>query len=210
MSSNIVVVNHPLINHKLTRIRDKSVGPKEFRETLEEITTLLAYEVTRDLPVQECIVETPLMPYKGEKLSGEDPALIVILRAALGFLPPMLRLLPTAKTGHIGMSRDHETLRPIQYYCKLPDQLDKREVILLDPMLATGYSAVAGVDFLKKAGATKIRFMCLIAAPEGVQVMKEHHPDVMIYTAALDDKLNEKGYIMPGIGDAGDRIFGTN
>ena len=210
MGNNLTVVNHPLINHKLTRIRDKSVEPREFRETLDEITMLLAYEVTKSLRVEECVVQTPLMEYKGERLAGIEPAVIVILRAALGFLPAMLKLLPHAKTGHIGMSRDHETLRPIHYYCKLPTQLSEREIILLDPMLATGYSAVAAVDFLKQEGASNIRFMCLIASPEGVEVMREHHPDVMIYTAALDEKLNEKGYILPGIGDAGDRIFGTN
>lgn len=209
MYENLTVVEHPLVKHKLTRIRDKSVDPKEFRETLDEITMLLAYEVTRTFPLEECTVETPLMPYKGAKLPDVEPAVIVILRAALGFLPAMLKLLPNAKTGHIGMSRDHETLRPIHYYCKLPTALEKRETILLDPMLATGYSAVAAVDFLKQAGAKNIRFMCLIAAPEGVEVMRQHHPDVMIYTGALDEKLNEKGYIIPGIGDAGDRIFGT-
>ena len=208
--SKLTVLNHPLINHKLTMIRDKEVQPKVFRETLEEITMLMAYEVTRDLPTEKYTVQTPLAPFEGEQLAGLDPAVIVILRAALGFLPAMLKLLPTAKTGHIGLARDHKTLRPVEYYCKLPSELDKREVILMDPMLATGYSAVAAVDFLKKAGATKIRFMCLIAAPEGVAVVQEHHPDVDIYTAALDECLNEKGYIMPGIGDAGDRIFGTN
>ena len=208
--SKLTVLNHPLINHKLTMIRDKDVQPKVFRETLEEITMLMAYEVTRDLPTEKHTVQTPLAPFEGEQLAGLDPAVIVILRAALGFLPAMLKLLPTAKTGHIGLARDHRTLRPVEYYCKLPSELDKREVILMDPMLATGYSAVAAVDFLKKAGATKIRFMCLIAAPEGVAVVQEHHPDVDIYTAALDECLNEKGYIMPGIGDAGDRIFGTN
>lgn len=208
--NKLTVLNHPLIKHKLTMIRDKDVPPKVFRETLEEITMLMAYEVTKNLPTEQYTVQTPLAPYTGERIAGIDPALVVILRAALGFLPAMLKLLPNAKTGHIGLARDHQTLRPVEYYCKLPGELDKREVILMDPMLATGYSAVAAVDFLKKAGAKKIRFMCLIAAPEGVAVLQERHPDVDIYTAALDECLNEKGYIMPGIGDAGDRIFGTN
>lgn len=208
--NKLIILDHPLIKHKLTMIRDKDVSPKVFRETLEEITMLMAYEVTRDLPTEKHLVQTPLAMYEGEQLAGKDPAVIVILRAALGFLPAMLKVLPTARTGHIGLARDHKTLRPVEYYCKLPGELEQREVILMDPMLATGYSAVAAADFLKKAGAKKIRFMCLIAAPEGVAVLQSHHPDVAIYTAALDECLNEKGYIMPGIGDAGDRIFGTN
>ena len=206
---NVVVFDHPLIKHKLTFIRDKNTGSKEFRELVTEVSMLMGYEVTRDLPLEEIEIETPLMKMKSQVISGKKVGLIPILRAGLCMVDGMLNLLPAARVGHIGLYRDPETLKPVEYYCKLPQDIEERELIVLDPMLATGGSAVAAIDFLKKRGATSIKLVCLIAAPEGVKAVTDSHPDVDIYVAALDEKLNDHAYIVPGLGDAGDRLFGT-
>ncbi len=206
---NVVVFDHPLIKHKLTFIRDKNTGSKEFRELVTEVSMLMGYEVTRDLPLEEIEIETPLTKMKSEVISGKKVGLIPILRAGLGMVDGMLSLLPAARVGHIGLYRDPETLKPVEYYCKLPQDIEERELIVLDPMLATGGSATAAIDFLKKRGATNIRLVCLIAAPEGIKAVTDAHPDVDIYVAALDEKLNDHAYIVPGLGDAGDRLFGT-
>ena len=205
---NVKIVNHPLIQHKLTLIRDKSTGPKEFRELLEEVAMLMAYEITRDLPLTDIEIETPVGPCHCQTLAGKKIGVVPILRAGLGMLNGVLKLIPAAKVGHIGVYRDPETLHPVEYYCKLPD-VENRDFILVDPMLATGGSAVAAIDMMKKRGVKNIKFMCLVAAPEGVEVVNDAHPDVPIFTASLDRKLNEHKYILPGLGDAGDRIFGT-
>ena len=207
--AGVHVIEHPLVQHKLTIVRDRQTGPKEFRELVEEIAMLLAYEVTRGFPLEEVEIETPVRRAKSKVVSGKKVAIIPILRAGLGMTAGVLRLLPTAKVGHIGVYRDPETLRPVAYYCKLPADLSDREIILVDPMLATGGSAVAGVDFLKERGANIIKFMCLIGAPEGVALVRERHPDVEIFLAAVDECLDEHGYIVPGLGDAGDRLYGT-
>lgn len=207
--AGVHVIEHPLVQHKLTIVRDRQTGPKEFRELVEEIAMLLAYEVTRGFPLEEVEIETPIRRAKSKVVSGKKVAIIPILRAGLGMTAGVLRLLPTAKVGHIGVYRDPETLRPVAYYCKLPADLSDREIILVDPMLATGGSAVAGVDFLKERGANIIKFMCLIGAPEGVALVRERHPDVEIFLAAVDECLDEHGYIVPGLGDAGDRLYGT-
>lgn len=207
--SNVIVINHPLIQHKLSIIRDQNTGAKEFRELVEEISMLMAYEVTRNFPLEEVEVETPIATARCQVVSGKKVAVIPILRAGLGMAGGVLKLIPTAKVGHIGVYRDPETLQPIEYYCKLPPDIEERELILVDPMLATGGSAAAGIQFLKQRGATQIRLMCLIAAPEGIQNVQAKHPDVDIYVAAVDDRLNSHGYIVPGLGDAGDRLFGT-
>jgi uracil phosphoribosyltransferase len=207
--SNVNVINHPLIQHKLSIIRDLNTGSKEFRELIEEIAMLMAYEVTRNFPVEEVEVETPVATAVCRVISGKKIAVIPILRAGLGMVGGILKLIPTAKVGHIGVYRDPETLQPIEYYCKLPPDIVERELILVDPMLATGGSAVAAVQLLKQRGATQIRFMGLIAAPEGIKLLQEKHPDVDIYVAAIDDRLNSHGYIVPGLGDAGDRLYGT-
>ena len=207
--SNVFVINHPLIQHKLSVIRDQNTGAKEFRELVEEIAMLMAYEVTRNFPLEEIEVETPIATARCQVVSGKKVAVIPILRAGLGMTGGVLKLIPTAKVGHIGVYRDPETLQPIEYYCKLPPDIEERELILVDPMLATGGSAAAGIQFLKQRGATQIRLMCLIAAPEGIQNVQAKHPDVDIYVAAVDDRLNSHGYIVPGLGDAGDRLFGT-
>ena len=206
---HLTVVDHPLVQHKLTLMREKDTSTAGFRQLLREISLLLAYEVTRDLPMTSRAIETPLMPMEAPALLGKKLVLVSILRAGNGLMDGVLELIPAARVGFVGMYRDEETLQPVQYYCKLPAELDERVVIVLDPMLATGNSSAAAVDLLKAAGATDIRFLCLLAAPEGVARMQAAHPDVRIVTAALDTRLNEKGYILPGLGDAGDRMFGT-
>lgn len=207
--SELIVMDHPLIQHKLSIIRDKNTGSKEFRELVQEISVLLAYEATRTLELEEIDVETPLCKTKTKALSGLKQAIVPILRAGLGMVDGFLSLLPAAKVGHVGLYRDPETLKPVEYYCKLPNDIEKREVFVLDPMLATGGSASAAIEFLKANKAKKIRFVCLIASPEGVKVLQEAHPDVDIYVANVDERLNEHAYIIPGLGDAGDRLFGT-
>ena len=207
--STVHVIDHPLIQHKLSIIRDKDTGAKEFRELVEEVSMLMAYEVTRNFPLEEVEAETPVASARCKTIAGKKIAVIPILRAGLGMVGGILKLIPTAKVGHIGVYRDPETLNPIEYFCKLPTDIIDRELIIVDPMLATGGSAVAGIQFLKQRGATQIRLMCLIAAPEGIQNVQEKHPDVDIYVAAVDDHLNSHGYIVPGLGDAGDRLFGT-
>lgn len=206
---HLTVVRHPLVRHKLTLMRERETSTAGFRQLLREISLLLAYEVTRDLPMTTRWIETPLMEMEAPVLAGKKLALISILRAGNGLLDGVLELIPSARVGFVGLYRDEETLKPVQYYSKVPSDLDERVTIALDPMLATGNSSVAAIDLLKAAGAQDIRFLCLLAAPEGVARMKEAHPDVRIVTAALDKKLNEKGYIVPGLGDAGDRLFGT-
>ena len=206
---HLTVVNHPLVQHKLTIMRDKSTSTAAFRQLLREISQLLAYEVTRGLPMTTKRVETPMQEMDAPTLDGKKLALISILRAGNGLMDGVLELIPSARVGFVGLYRDEETLQPVEYYFKVPEGMDDRLVIAVDPMLATGNSSVAAIDMLKKAGATNIRFLCLLAAPEGVARMKEAHPDVPIVTAAVDEKLNEQGYIIPGLGDAGDRMFGT-
>ena len=203
------VLDHPLIQHKLTIIRNKDCGTREFREVVNEIAELMVYEVCRDMPLEDIEVETPVATAVEKRLAGKKVVVVPILRAGLGMVDGVLELLPVAKVGHIGMYRDEETLQPHEYFVKMPDHLDKREMIIVDPMLATGGSAIAAVDALKKRGAKSIRFVCLVAAPEGVKALREAHPDIDVYAAALDDHLNENGYIVPGLGDAGDRLFGT-
>jgi len=206
---NVFVFDHPLIQHKLALIRDENTGAKEFRELVEELAMLMAYEVTRNLQVEEVQIKTPVGPAKVRMISGKKLGIIPILRAGLGMVNGMLKLIPTAKVGHIGLYRDPDTLSPVEYYCKLPADVSERELIILDPMLATGGSATMAADFLKEKGATSIKLMCLIAAPEGIAAVHKKHPDVEIYTAAVDERLNSHGYIVPGLGDAGDRLFGT-
>lgn len=206
---NVYVLDHPLIQHKLTHIRDKRTGTKEFRELVDEVAMLMAFEITRDLQVKEIETETPLTTAKTKVLSGKKIGLIPILRAGLGMVDGVRKLIPAAKVGHVGLYRDPETLKPVEYYIKLPSDISERELIVIDPMLATGGSANDAIDSLKKRGAKNIRFMCLVGAPEGVELLQKNHPDVDIYLAALDEKLDDKGYIVPGLGDAGDRLFGT-
>ena len=203
------IIDHPMIQHKLTIMRMKETGSKDFRKLLEEISMLMGYELTRDLPLREVGIETPMMPMKSKLISGKKLAIVPILRAGLGMVDGLLHLLPVAKIGHIGMYRDHETCQPVDYYCKLPFDIEQRVVILCDPMLATGGSASDAIGKIKESGCTSIRLMCLVAAPEGVKMVQKNHPDVDIYTAALDERLDENAYILPGLGDAGDRIFGT-
>lgn len=203
------IIDHPLIQHKLTLIRDVKTGPKEFRELLEEIAMLMAYELTRDLPLETTVIETPVSKCQCKVLSGKKLAVVPILRAGLGMVSGVLRLIPAAKVGHIGLYRDPETLKPVEYYCKLPSDIADREIIVIDPMLATGGSSAASIEMLKRKGARHVKLMCLVAAPEGIRFVNGEHPDVEIYTAAVDERLNEHGYIVPGLGDAGDRIFGT-
>ncbi|WP_093325754.1 uracil phosphoribosyltransferase [Shimia haliotis] len=209
MMDHLTVVDHPLVQHKLTIMRDESTSTGEFRRLLREISQLIAYEVTRELPMTTKRIKTPMVEMDAPTLDGRKLALVSILRAGNGLLDGMLELVPSARVGFVGLYRDEETLEPVQYYFKAPSELDERLVIAVDPMLATGNSSVAAIDLLKKQGAKNIRFLCLLAAPEGVARMKEAHPDVPIVTAALDERLNEKGYILPGLGDAGDRMFGT-
>ena len=206
---NVFVFDHPLIQHKISLMRDKNTTTKEFRELVSEVSMLMAYEVTRDLPLEEIEIETPVAKAKTRVLAGKKLALIPILRAGLGMVDGMLNLLPMAKVGHIGLYRDPKTLEPVEYYCKLPEDATERDVVILDPVLATGGSASAAVTFLKQKGITNIRFMCLIAAPEGIERLHRDHPDVPIFCAAKDQKLNDHAYIVPGLGDAGDRLFGT-
>lgn len=207
--SKVQVMDHPLIQHKLTILRDKNTGTKDFREAVNEIARLMAFEVSRDMPLQDVEIETPLVKSIQKELAGKKVAIIPILRAGLGMVDGMLDLIPAAKVGHVGMYRDHETLEPVEYFVKLPSDINERQLLVVDPMLATGGSAIAAIDSLKKRGATTIKFVCLVAAPEGVAALEKAHPDVEIYTAALDEKLDENGYIIPGLGDAGDRLFGT-
>ena len=209
MSAHLTVVDHPLVQHKLTLMRDKRTVTADFRRLLKEITLLLAYEVTRELPMTSQRIETPMAEMDAPVLAGKKMALISILRAGNGLLDGVLELIPSARVGFVGLYRDEATLKPVQYYFKVPTELEDRVVICVDPMLATGNSSAAAVDLLKQAGAKTIRFLCLLAAPEGVERMKQAHPDVPIVTASLDSHLNEKGYIVPGLGDAGDRMYGT-
>ena len=203
------VIDHPLIQHKLTIIRDKDCGTKVFREVVDEIAMLMAYEVSRDMPLEDVVIETPITKSTQKTLSGKKVAIIPILRAGIGMVYGILELIPAAKVGHIGLYRDEETLEPHEYFVKLPEDIDVRQLFVVDPMLATGGSAIMAIDALKERGASNIKFVCLVAAPEGVKALQEAHPDIDIYTAALDEKLNEHGYIVPGLGDAGDRLFGT-
>lgn len=205
---NVHVMDHPLIQHKVTLMRKKDTGAKDFRNLLEEITMLMGYEITRDLPLADEPIETPITTMTGKRISGKTICIVPILRAGLGMVQGLLNLLPTAKVGHIGLYRDPETLKPVEYYCKLPDVTD-RDFIVVDPMLATGGSSAVALTLLKEKGVQHMKLMCLVAAPEGVKVVNEEHPDVPIYVAALDAHLNDHGYIVPGLGDAGDRIFGT-
>jgi len=206
---NVFLIDHPLIQHKLSLIRDENTGSKEFRELVEEVAMLMAYEVTRNLPLEDVEVKTPVGIAKAKTISGKKLGIVPILRAGLGMVNGMLKLIPAAKVGHIGLYRDPKTLQPVEYYCKLPPDVTERELIILDPMLATGGTASMAVDFLKAKGVTNIKLMCLIAAPEGIEALHTKHPDVEIYTAAIDEKLNSHAYIVPGLGDAGDRLFGT-
>ncbi len=206
---NVTVFDHPLIQHKTTILRQKTTSNKEFRESVEEITMLMCYEALRDLPLEDIEIETPIKKTVQKIIKGKDIAIVPILRAGLGMVNGMLNLVPTAKVGHIGMYRDEETMLPQPYYCKLPADIDKRLVVVVDPMLATGGSAIDAIAQIKSYGATNIKFLCLIAAPEGIEALTKAHPDVQIYCANVDEGLNENCYIVPGLGDAGDRIFGT-
>ena len=206
---NLHIIDHPLVQHKLTIMRMKTTGTKDFRNLLDEIALLMGYEVTRDFPLTDIEIETPIQKMTAKRIEGKKLAIVPILRAGLGMVDGLLRLLPVARVGHIGLYRDHDTHKPVVYYCKLPNDIKDRFVIVTDPMLATGGSACDAISMLKKEGCTNIRLMCLVAAPEGVAHVTEVHPDVQIYVAALDERLNEDAYIVPGLGDAGDRIFGT-
>mgnify|MGYP002738391359 FL=1 len=203
------VIDHPLIQHKLTIIRDKNCGTKVFREVVDEIAMLMAYEVSRDMPLEDVEIETPMGKTVQKTLTGKKVAIVPILRAGIGMVDGMLQLIPAAKVGHVGLYRDEETFEPVEYFVKLPADIAERQLFVVDPMLATGGSAIMAIDLLKKRGATNIKFVCLVSAPEGIKALQEAHPDVDIYTAGLDEKLNEQGYIVPGLGDAGDRLFGT-
>ena len=207
--SQLHVINHPMVQHKLTIMRDKETGSKDFRELLKEIATLMGYEVTRDIALEDVCIETPICKMTAKKVSGRKLAIVPILRAGLGLVDGLLTLVPVARVGHIGLYRNEETHKPVVYYCKLPEDIQDRMVILTDPMLATGGSACDAIVMLKERGCTNIRLMCLVAAPDGVAKVQAEHPDVDIYVAAVDDHLNENAYIVPGLGDAGDRIFGT-
>ena len=207
--SKVTVVDHPLVQHKLTLMRDKDCGTKDFRQLLEEISMLMAYEVTRDLPLEEVEIETPIAKCKSKIIAGKKLGIVPILRAGLGMVDGVLALVPTAKVGHIGLYRDPETHQPVEYYCKLPMDVAERDLIVVDPMLATGGSSIAAIDFIKKRGSKSITLMCLVGCPEGIAAVQKAHPDVNIYIAAIDEKLNENKYIVPGLGDAGDRLFGT-
>ena len=203
------VIDHPLIQHKLTLMRQKGTGTKDFRELLEEISMFMAYEISRDFPLKEVEIETPVAKCKSKVLAGKKVGVVPILRAGLGMLSGVVNMIPAARVGHVGMYRDPETLKPVEYYCKLPSDVADRTLIVVDPMLATGGSASAALSLIKEKGAQSIILMCLVAAPEGIEVINKEHPDVPVYVAAVDEKLNDHGYIVPGLGDAGDRIFGT-
>ena len=207
--SKVIVTDHPLIQHKLTIMRDKETGSKDFRQLLTEITMLMGYEITRDLQLVDVEIETPVTKTVQKMISGKKLGIVPILRAGLGMVDGLISLMPAAKVGHIGMYRDEETLKPHEYFVKLPPDIDQRQLFVVDPMLATGGSAIMAIDALKKRGASSMKFVCLVAAPQGVKALQEAHPDIDIYTASLDDSLNENGYIVPGLGDAGDRLFGT-
>ena len=207
--ANVFIMDHPLIQHKIGLIRKKETGTKDFRQTIGEIAMLICYEATRELKLSDVEIETPICKTVVKELSGKKMAIVPILRAGLGMVDGMLTLIPAARVGHIGLYRDPETLKPVEYYCKLPADCAEREVFVVDPMLATGGSSVAAIRMLKEKGCKNIHFMCIIAAPEGIEAMKEAHPDVDVYVGALDERLNDHGYIVPGLGDAGDRIFGT-
>ena len=209
MSENPFIADHPLIQHKVTLLRDKNTGSKEFRELIQEITELLCYEATRDLPTCEVEVETPIAITHSRVIAGRKLAFVPILRAGIGMVDGAIELVPAAKVGHIGLFRDPETLKPVEYYCKMPGDIHERDVIVLDPMLATGGSAIDAINQIREFHPKSIKFMCIIAAPEGLNALQQAHPDVQIYCASLDERLNEHGYIVPGLGDAGDRIFGT-
>ena len=207
--NNVHIMTHPLIQHKISMLRDKQTGTNEFRKLIEEIATLMGYEALRDLPLEDVEIETPIETCQTPMIAGKKLAIVPILRAGLGMVEGLLALVPSAKIGHIGLYRDHVTHEPHEYYCKLPDPIDQRLIVALDPMLATGGSAIAAVDFIKQHGGKQIKFMCIIAAPEGLNRLQEAHPDIQIYVGHLDRQLNEDAYICPGLGDAGDRIFGT-
>lgn len=207
--SNVTVFDHPLIQHKLSVMRDKSTSVKEFRELVSEVATLMCYEVTRDLPLEDFEIETPVARTMARRIAGKKLAIVPILRAGLGMVDGMLTMIPNAKVGHIGLYRDPDSLLPVKYYCKMPNDIAERDVIVVDPMLATGGSAAAAIDFIKEYGCRHIKLMSIISAPEGVKKIQDEHPDVDIFVAALDERLNDHGYIVPGLGDAGDRIFGT-
>ena len=205
----VVVTDHPLIQHKLTLMRDKNTGSKDFRELLTEITMLMGYEITRELPLEDIEIETPVIKTTAKVIAGKKLGIVPILRAGLGMVDGLVNLIPAAKVGHVGLYRDPETLQPVEYYCKLPQDIAEREMIIVDPMLATGGSAVAAIDVLKRGGAKVIKLVNLVASPEGIEEVHKYHPDVDIYVANIDEKLNDHGYIVPGLGDAGDRLFGT-
>lgn len=205
----VTVISHPLVQHKLTLMRDKNCGTKDFRQLLEEISMLMAYEVTRSLPLEDVEIETPICKCKSKVISGKKLGIVPILRAGLGMVDGVVNLVPAAKVGHIGLYRDPETHMPVEYYCKLPPDVGERELIVIDPMLATGGSSIAAIDCLKKRGCNSIKLVCLVGCPEGVKALQEAHPDVDLFIAAIDDHLNENKYIVPGLGDAGDRLFGT-
>lgn len=207
--SELHVMDHPLIQHKVSMIRDKNTGPKEFRELVDEIATLMAYEVTRDLPLEDVEIETPIKKGKFKMLAGKKLGIVPILRAGLGMLDGVLKLIPAARVGHIGLYRDPETLEAVEYYCKLPTDVEERDLLVVDPMLATGNTAIEAINFIKDRNPRSIKLMVLIAAPEGVKKVQEAHPDIDIWTAALDEELNDHAYIVPGLGDAGDRLYGT-
>lgn len=207
--SKLIILDHPLIQHKLTIIRDKETGTKEFRELVDEVAMLMAFEISRDFPLEDVLIETPVAKTTCKRLAGKKVGLVPILRAGLGMVDGVRKVIPAAKVGHIGLYRDPETLKPVEYYFKLPTDVSEREFIVIDPMLATGGSATEAICAIKKRGAKQIKLMCLVAAPQGVEVIQKEHPDVDIYLAALDESLNEHGYIVPGLGDAGDRLFGT-
>ncbi len=205
----VFIFDHPLMKHKLTLLRDKDTGPKEFRELTNELAMLMAYEVTRDMPLEEVEIETPLTSTKSPRIAGKKIGVVPILRAGLGMLDGILQLMPAARVGHVGLYRDPETLEPVEYYCKLPPDTEERDLLVIDPMLATGGSATAAIDAIKSRGIRSLKFMCLVAAPEGIERVREDHEDIDIYTAAVDDHLDDHAYIVPGLGDAGDRLYGT-